>query len=149
MSSSLKTSRLIFIWPPGSLWHWLWCECQEPPDLSDCDDTNEDVDTELLSFLNQWSSEGEGVGGCATHGSHHHWSHFQPCCRTWPQSWCDGQSVCPGSSMHSSTLWNISSCGDLSLLQNQQMRMGTSRSSCFDALFCNGLSYQSQAFPQA
>ena len=41
MSSSLKTGKLILIWPPISLWHQPWCECLEHPDLSDLDDTDE------------------------------------------------------------------------------------------------------------
>ena len=73
MSSSLKTGKFIFIWPPISLQHWLWCECLEPPDLSDLDDTDEEVDTELWSLLNPWSGECEGDGGRVAHMSHPTW----------------------------------------------------------------------------
>ena len=38
------------------------CECLEPPDLSDLDDTNEEVDAELQSLSNPWYGEGEGDG---------------------------------------------------------------------------------------
>ena len=41
------------------------------PDLSDLDDTEEEVDTELLSISNPQSGEGVGVG--AAQGSHCHW----------------------------------------------------------------------------
>ena len=63
VSSSLKTGKLIFIWPPNSLGHWPWFECLEPPDQLDLDDTNDEVDAELWSLSNPWSSEGEGDWG--------------------------------------------------------------------------------------
>ena len=52
--------------------------CLEPPDLLDLDDTDEEVNTELLSLLNLQSGEGEGDGvvqpmGLATSG-------HGPCC---------------------------------------------------------------------
>ena len=65
VSSSLKTGRFIFIWPLHSQWgHQPWHECLEPPDLSDLDDTNKEVDAELCSLLNPCSGkcEGDGVG---------------------------------------------------------------------------------------
>ena len=50
-SSSLKTGRFIFIWPPVSLQGcWLQCGCLKPSDLSDTDATDEEVDAELLSL---------------------------------------------------------------------------------------------------
>ena len=64
------TGKWIFIWPPGSLWHWPWCVCLEPTDLSDLDDTDEEVDIELLSLSNPQSGEGEGDEVSAAHGSH-------------------------------------------------------------------------------
>ena len=145
MSSSLKTGRLIFIGPPGSLWHQPWCNCLEPPNLLDLDDTNEDVDTELLSLLNPWSSEGEGAEGCAAH----RWCCCWPCCSTQPWSWCGSWWACPGPSMCSSALWGLVSTVNHKWWCHQQMRMGTSRLSCFNVLFCNGLGYQLLAFPQA
>ena len=48
--------------------------CLEPPDLSDLDETDEEVDTELLSLLKLQSGEGEGVRVGAAHGSHHPWA---------------------------------------------------------------------------
>ena len=77
MSSSLKTGKLIFKWPPISLQHQPWCECLELPDLSDLHDTNEEVDGELWSLSNPQSGEGEGNMGGAAHRSH----------LIWPQSW--------------------------------------------------------------
>ena len=50
LSSSLKAGKLIFIWLPDSLWHQPQCEHLVPLDLLDHDNTNEDVDTELLSL---------------------------------------------------------------------------------------------------
>ena len=61
--SSLKTGRLIFTWPLDSLWHCQpQLECLEPPDLSDLDDTDEEVDTELQSLSNPQSGEGKAMG---------------------------------------------------------------------------------------
>ena len=63
VSSSLKMGKLIFTWAPVYLCclpHW---ECQKPSNLSDCDDTNKVVNTELLLLLNPWSGEGEGGWG--------------------------------------------------------------------------------------
>ena len=65
VSSSLKTGRLIFIWPPDSWWgHWLWCVCLEPPNLWDLDDTDEEGDAELqsLSYLHSGKGKGDRVG---------------------------------------------------------------------------------------
>ena len=49
---------------------WAWCECLEPPGLSDFDDTDEEVDAELWSLLNPQSGEGEGDRDGAAHNSH-------------------------------------------------------------------------------
>ena len=47
-----------------------WHECLEPPDLSDTDATDEDMDNaELISLSNPWSDENEGDWGGATHSS--------------------------------------------------------------------------------
>ena len=36
------------MWPPDCLQcHQPWCECLEPPDLLDLDDTDEEIDAEL------------------------------------------------------------------------------------------------------
>ena len=49
VSLSLKTGRLIFKWPLDSQQgHWPWHECLEPPDLSDLNDTDAEVDGEVL-----------------------------------------------------------------------------------------------------
>ena len=50
------------MWAPVSLCHLPRLECWEPSDLSDCDNTDEDVDIEILLLLNPQSGEGEG--GC-------------------------------------------------------------------------------------
>ena len=63
VSSSLKTGRLIFIWPLDSWWgHWLWHRCLEPPDLSDLNGTDEEGDAKLWSLLNLWFGEGKVTG---------------------------------------------------------------------------------------
>ena len=64
VSSSLKTNRLIFIWPLDSLWGcWPWNECLETPDLLDLDDTDEEVDAVLWSLWNpQSGKEGREAG---------------------------------------------------------------------------------------
>ena len=53
------------MWPPDSLWHhWLWCECLEPPDLLDLNETEKEVNTEFHSLSNPQSDEAKGdVGG--------------------------------------------------------------------------------------
>ena len=82
VSLSLKTRGFIFMWPPVSLlgW-WPWCGHLEPPDPSDTDATDEEIDAELLSLLNLWSDESEGVWGGATPNSHCLWPLSWPC-------WC-------------------------------------------------------------
>ena len=87
-------------------------------DLLDLDDTDEEVDTELLSLLNPWSGEGEGVRVSAAHGSHHIWPQSQLHCGTCLWSWCDIQWVCLGSSTHLSVFWSPSSCRGPSWLQS-------------------------------
>ena len=61
--------KLIFLWPLVSLQHLPQWECQEPSDLSDCDDTDEAVNTKLLSLSNPLSGEGEVVGVATALGS--------------------------------------------------------------------------------
>ena len=49
------------MWPLVSLWgQWPWCGCLEPPDPSDTDATDEEVDAELLSLSNPQSDKREG-----------------------------------------------------------------------------------------
>ena len=152
VSLSLKTGRLIFIWPPSSLWHQPQCKCLEPPDLSDLDDTNEDVDTELLSLSNLTSSDGEWVGGYATHRSHCHWPQLWLHCGIRPWSWWDSWWVCPRflyvliGAMESLFQWGLVSTVKPKQQCHWQMRMGTSRTPCF-YVFCNGLGYQLLVFP--
>ena len=71
VSSSLKTGRLIFIWPPSSLWGCQpWCGHLEPPNPSDIDNTDEEVDAELWSLSNLWSDESKSDWDGATHNSY-------------------------------------------------------------------------------
>ena len=107
LSLSLKNGKLIFIWPLDSLQCCPWCICLEPPNLLECNDTNEVVDTKLPSLLNLQSSEGRHVGVGAAHRSCHLWPWSQPCHSV--QSWCDARQVCLGSSMHLLVLWSLSS----------------------------------------
>ena len=87
------------------------CICPEPRDLSDHDDTDEEVNTELLSFSNLLSSKGEGNRVGAAHRSHCLWPQSQPHCVAQPQSWCDIWPVCIGCSTHLSMLGSLSSGG--------------------------------------
>ena len=78
VSSSWKVSRLIFIWPLGSLQgHQPQCGCPDPPDLSDIDDTNDK--SMLCSYHSQIHDLTKGEGDW--HGVAHN-----SCC-LWPQSW--------------------------------------------------------------
>ena len=111
-SSSLKAGKLIFIWAPVSLHclpHW---ECQEPSNLSDCDDTNEAVNTELLSLLNLQSGEGEGGWGGISLWSLLHWSWFQPLCSLQGDGWWS-KLASLGWSLQGESLgwWNLNGCG--------------------------------------
>ena len=117
VSSSLKTGRFIFIWPPVSLWGCQpWCGCLEPPDLSDTDATDEDVDTELLSLSTPWSDESKGDQGGATHNSHCLWSQSWPCYSTWPHSWWATWGLNLGTSHHSAAPGMFAGHGDKSWL---------------------------------
>ena len=57
-----------------------WYRCLEPPNLSDIDDTDEEVDTEFWSLLNPQCDESKGDWGGATHNSHCPWPQSQPHC---------------------------------------------------------------------
>ena len=107
--SSLKTGRLIFIWPPGSLrGHWPWCGCLELSNPSDIDATDQEVDAELLSLLNPWSDKSK-VGLPITQCL---WPQSQPHCGTWPHSWCSGQGPSLGTSQHSAAARKFAGHGD-------------------------------------
>ena len=98
VSSSLKTARFTFMWPLVSLQgHWPWHGCLEPPNLSDTDTTDEEVDAEPLSLSNPGSDESKSNWGGATHNSHCLWSWSQP--HSWWARW--GLSL--GTSHHSAT----------------------------------------------
>ena len=102
VSSSLKNARLIFIWPPGSLQGCLpWHGCLDHPDLSDIEDTDDEVDTVLLSLSILWSDESKGYWGGATHNSHCLWPLFWPCCGMQPCSCCPCWGPSWGTSHHS------------------------------------------------
>ena len=118
VSSSVKTGRFVFIWPPGSLWgHWPWCGHLEPPNRSDIDATDEEVDAELLSLLNPWSDESKGDWQGATCNSHCLWPWSWPHCGPWPHSWCTGQGSSLGTSHHSAAARQLAGHGDKSCLQ--------------------------------
>ena len=118
LSSSLKTGRLIFIWPPGSLWgHWPWHGCLEPPRPSDIDATDEEVDAELLSLSNPWSDESKGDWGGAAHNSHCLWPWSWPHCGAQPCSWWTGWGPSLGTSHYSADARKFAGHGDESWLQ--------------------------------
>ena len=118
VSSSLKTVRLIFVWPPDSLWGCQpWHECLEPLDLLDLDDTDEEIDAELWSLLNPWSGEGKGDEGGAAHNSCCPWPQSQPHCGAQPHSWCTGLGPHLGTSHHSAAFRRLAGHGDESWLQ--------------------------------
>ena len=73
------------MWPLVFLWgHQPWHGCLEPPDFTDTDATDEEVDAELLSLSNPSSDQGKGDWGGATHNSHCVWSPSQPPCHAQP-----------------------------------------------------------------
>ena len=117
MTASFLMGTLIFMWPPGSWWHWPQCWCLEPPDLLDLNETDELVDTELMSLSNPWSHEGEEDGVGATQGSCHLWPQSWLHCNAWPHSWYDTQWLCLGTSNHSSVVGSLTSHGGSSWLQ--------------------------------
>ena len=107
VSSSLKTGRFIFTWPPVSLWgHQPWCGCLEPLDLSDINATDEAIDAELLLLSNPWSDESKGNWGGATHNSCGLWSW------SWPHSWWARWGLSLGTSHHSGTAGMFAGHGD-------------------------------------
>ena len=89
-----------------------------PPDLLDHEDTDKEVDTELLSFSILWSGEGEGVRVGAAHRSCHICLWSWPHCGTRSWSRHDIQWVCLGSSTHLLVLCSLSSYESPSWLQN-------------------------------
>ena len=100
------------MWSLVSLWgHWPWHGCLEPPNLSDTDATDEEVDAELMSLSNPWSDESEGNSGGATHNSCGFWSQPQPC------SWWAGRGLSLGTFHHSATTGMFAGHGDESWLQ--------------------------------
>ena len=115
VSSSLKTGRFIFIWPPDFLWHcWPWCGCLKPLDLSDLDDTDEEVDAELQSLSNPQSGNGKGGRGGLTHSPHCPWP--WSFCNVQPHSWYDGPRSHLGTSHHSTGVEGLATCRDKSCL---------------------------------
>ena len=92
LSSSLKTSRLIFIWLPISLWGCLPQHgCLDPANLSDIEDIDDEVHAVLLSLSNPWSDDSKDDQGGATHNSHCLRPQFQPCRGMQPHSCCPFQ----------------------------------------------------------
>ena len=70
--------KLIFMWSLVSPCHLPGQEHWEPLDLSDSDDINEVVNTELLSLLNPWSGDDKGSWGGSSPWSLLHQLQFQP-----------------------------------------------------------------------
>ena len=118
VSSSLKTDRLIFIWPTATLQGHQPCHgCLKPPNPSHIDATDEEVDAEILSNSNPWSDESKGNWGGAAHNSHCLWPQSQPHCGAQHHFWCTGQEPSLGTSHHSATTRKFAGCGDNSWLQ--------------------------------
>ena len=156
VSSSLKTGRLIFIWSPGFQWGCQpWCGCLDPPDLSDCVDTNEAVDIELWLLSNPGSSEGEGNQGRVVHCYHCLLPQSWPLCGTWPHSWCTGWGPSLGTFHHSAATRLFADQGGQILVMEIEwcgsiwdwMRM--TRPSWFDVSFSGHLGDQPLTITQA
>ena len=115
LPSSLKTCRLIFMWPSGCLWHWPWWVHLESPVL-----------LEIMTQWGRWHKTSVtlkamvrwrwGIGIGAAHRSCHLWLWSQACHDV--QCWCNAQWVWLGSAMCLFVLWSLSSCGGLSRLSN-------------------------------
>ena len=117
VSSSLKTGRVIFIWPLGSLWGYQpWHGCLEPLDPLDHEDTDEAVDIELQPLSNLGSGEGEGSWVGAAHCCCHLWPWSWALCGTQPCSWCAGQGPGLGTSYCSAIVGMFAGHGDQSWL---------------------------------
>ena len=113
VSSSLKTGRLIFIWPSDSLWGCQpQCGCLEPPNLSGLEHTDEEAGTELWSLLNLWSGKGEGDEGGATHDSHCPPPQSWPHCGAQPYSWYTGLGPHLGTSHNAAAVGRLAGHGD-------------------------------------
>ena len=113
VSSSLKTGRLIFIWPLDSWWGCCpWHGCLETTHVLDLSDTHEEVDAEPWSLSNPWSGEGKGNGGGVAHNSlppslDLTQSQSQPCCGVWHHSWYPGLGPCLGTSHHAAAVGRL------------------------------------------
>ena len=75
------------MWAPVSLHHLPHWECWEPSNLSDCDGTDEAVNTELLPLLNLQSGEGEGGWGGISLWSLQCWLWSWPLCGLGGNGW--------------------------------------------------------------
>ena len=65
-------------WFPAGMSSMAWM--LDPPDLSDIDDNDDEVDAVVLSLSNPWADESEGNWGL--------WPQFQPHCGVHPHSCC-------------------------------------------------------------
>ena len=145
VSSSLKTGRLIFIWPPGSLWGCLpWHGCLESHNLSDIEDIDDEVNAVLLSLSNPWSDKSEGYQGGVTYNSHCLWPWFWPCCGAHPHSCCPIWGPSWGTSHHLAFDGRLAGHGDMSWLQKIKWHrcrcngLRATNSPWFDVSFSDG-----------
>ena len=133
MSSSLKTGKFIFIWALVSP-HCLSCwGCWEPLDLSDSDDIEEAVNTELLSLSNLWSRDGNGGWGGGSPWSLLHQLQFWPLGGWWGNSWWSELASLGVSFWGESPRWsNLNGCW------GWQIHTWMPWTSCLYPAFCYG-----------
>ena len=143
------------MWPLGSQQHWPQCWCPEPPNLSHLDDTDQEVDTKLLSISNPWCGEGDGDGVMAAQGSHFLWLQSQLHCYAQPHSWIQCPMVTAGhlqsfsSSWVPHFLWGLILIAEAKWLWCRWNWVRMSGSSGFNASFSDSLGNQLPAFLQA
>ena len=140
-SLSLKMSKLIFMWAPVSLHHLTCWECQEPSDLSSSDDTNEAVNTELLSLSNLQSGEGECGQGDISPWSLPCQSLPWPLCSLWGDGWWS-KLVSLGWSFLGRISWTVES----EWLKGWRMQAWSPWPSCLYLGFKDGLGDYSLTF---
>ena len=96
--------KLIFMWALASPNHLPHRGSKEPSDLSDSDNINEAINTELLSLSNPWSGDSDGGWGGGSPWSLLCGLWFQPLRGQWGDSWWS-EVASPGVSF-----WRKPSC---------------------------------------